>query len=259
MVAIVQTSARATFAGSGGASITSSTTLAGCTAANLLAQLNNTSAAPATGTPNMSVNDGNAYTVGAQTAFNYQTTNWVESAIHFLPNISSGTHIAVSTNNNANTFSAYGYSRAIEVSGLLTASPLDTGIGTSGAVNATGTNTTATTGSSGTFAQASELVLAVYSTASGGNVTISEPSGFTNIDNNPTQATFAGFGMGSMDYDIISVNTALNPSWGASSGGSLSGWCASMCALKAATASVTEPQLERGQRGVNRGINRGRA
>jgi hypothetical protein len=226
---LVQQSARASYPGGGGAGTTATVTLSGVVSGNLIPVTHVAGAAPATGGHAISVSDGTAYTQGFQSAVNYSGSNWAIAACHFLPNAGAGSHVIVGTN-NAGAFNCYGWFIAQEWSGMA-ASPLDVN-----AIVNTGTSASASSGSTGTLAQASELVVACAATNSGTDTTFSEPSGFTNTDKVTAVATFNGF-LGSMDYDIVSVTTALNPTW--TLGQSLA-WAAGACSFKAALASSLE-------------------
>jgi hypothetical protein len=70
----------------------------------------------------------------------------------------------------------------------------------------------------------------------GTNVTITVPSGFTNISNEPNTATYNTL-MGSQDYVIVAATTAQNPDWG--NFGAVSPWAACIATFKGASASTT--------------------
>ncbi len=171
--------------------------------------------APADG--NVTDNKGNSYTLAPNAS--YPGTGNQAVAIWYSANVTGGASHEVTLTPGGSAFA--NNVAAMEITGAATTSPMD--------VNPTGTSGTSTgpTITTGTLAQADEILCGIFSTTSSGSPALGVPSGWTLIaeEENSVHLPY------NAAYLIVSSTSTLSPTWSIASS---QAWRCALASFKAA-------------------------
>lgn len=195
----------------GDAGATTTVTLNGVTAGNSIISVSMLYG-DASAAPTASVSDGTSYTQAARSGILSAATDANNAvAIHYLHNVSSGTHAVVTTTTSASGF-RYGWVYTAEVSGLANAAPNQVVQGV------TGETTTPATGNSSATTAANTCIWAAMSSGkatSDAGIDVPATTGYTNrFVRQDVNAEMAG----SVDTKSVTSTGVQSAAWGTLTG-----------------------------------------
>lgn len=188
----------------GGSGATATATLTGVTAGNSIIAIVRGGSFNYASAPSCSVSDGTSYNVAKSQTGDAGSNVRPMAEIHYLHNVSSGTHAVVATM-NAGSFNAYGALDVVEVSGLDNAAPDVT------AGSFSSSSTTPVTGTTGSTSAADGIAIAALGLLGSGTISLAA-SGYTNLYED--EAMNPDSVAGSSDYKILSATGAQSAAWG---------------------------------------------